>query len=1519
MDRIRAYVLRKFASTASLEVLRSPTYVEQVQEVIDHAAPIIKEKLEEIGRSRGKRSRSVDLGWKEESLRRHVRDGTRHDYEDEEEESARKKKAERRKNGNGIRQEADTAKRKETEDSPKMEDQSTSNGTTRDAGRQERRRRSIGSGKRSRRRESGGHVDSEIIDRIDDSRHSGKSEHESSAVRDTLEARLTSTQNIMEDISMGTSELGGVCRIDGEHEPSRSEISDQVNIVSLPVVRPPSSRSCRNAAKNGSDSLTLPPISPEAPRSTKKKDELSLPVLPAASNGNHSARRSQEQDGSKDAEEASTMRDVTSDIEDIAVLPEDEQQNAFISTEQDLIDDLQKPIPDARSLDEERKDGDDYADVSLDLNKKRASDVSLDGSFEELGESTRPEEGRTEEIFADSLNVTPEIDVPMRPDSLEPDENEQEQPVRADDAIPAQGNVFDGLKDKLIEIEMAERSIEKVLAGQHVATHDGEAASEAEKSTVTGEISEVRKSTSEVEKIESEIEITTDEGKISGKETRSIDEAERSANEVRKTETRNSTAENSTNGMEEVKNKIVELTNEVENSISEIERSSNKVEETENAKENSVSESNNLTNVIEKSINGQLMNETEGLEDKIEKSSNGIDAMMNKADTKVAEETLIEEEKLSNGVEEPMVKRHVEYLQSADPRLLKGNEQITEAAVLETDGDDGVTASRNKAEATNGSPKTVAFEKTAATESEESKVNLSGENSDGTKARKIREIAESLATPLSLKIPFSYVLSEGSPCEIPDSVTTVIIPDRPCPSPVTPEIEERGSTSAPIEETSENKDRCGSGMVEAFGEYIRPESTVLPVDIDFMRGVKGAKPSQDIIIVHQDLDRIKEEGEEEEEETENEEEMKGDAETAKLEDIAEREENEEIDERTNVESKDANEIFSSRILEGESLPDTAELIADADLTDGERMDAVAESRSVPENSSEESGSSQDVCTTISSDVRENTTSNRSVESPSADRPIVPELNLDSLQDNTVSSFKITTTRESNGSLRESDATTSLVEPLTPDERLTAGNRPAAADREEEVLVEELTRNLSQDLHSDIPEADRLYRAEHAEYEWLEKEILSSETDSVGQIKSQEDVIDAKDLSGDAACVDSILRQEKETEELGSEEEIAKELISSLDKDVQLRAKEMDMKEESKDDRGSAKGNLDDSQPLSEAIHSIGKREVSSKGDEIPDDERTAVIETISEISAGDISQMHGNKNSTITGGEPKLDIVGEERTRISAPLAQFEQDELLENNSEYEMIDEKFIAKNKPDANNPLCVDDQIKREDEEMKTEKASKNQGNENVSKDEKFNKEQEDSERSKSMDQRECDEESLEIREEREEREGEKFKTQREDGEGNLRVQEDVDAKVVISEITESKKKESMEDKDIEDEETIKFVTRDDVSDNNQTQTDAEDKREEQIANLPEVESVHGPITSAISKQSTEDYSHGRYWTTGTKSSTVETVIAAFDSDTDEKTGAVGDVPEIIKDGSITREKDDFYSAVVKLQACKYYVFP
>lgn len=733
--------------------------------------------------------------------------------------------------------------------------------------------------------------------------------------------------------------------------------------------------------------------------------------------------------------------------------------------------------------------------------------------------------------------------------------------------------------------------------------------------------------------------------------------------------------------------------------------------------------------------------------------------------------------------------------------------------------------------------------------------------------------------------------------------------------------------------------------MEAFGEYIRPE--VVPADF-----VQSARSGQDIVIIHQDLDRIKEEGEEDEEAEENDErreaedlEKKDDAgqaeETVKLEDIAEHEENETI----------PDEVLSSCVPGSKALAETTK---STDLTNADKTDVAEESRSMLDNSSEENGSSQDIhTTTTSSEAKESTAS---IENSSVGRPIVPELNLDSLQDNTVSSFKMTAngtaTKESNCSPKESDATMFLVEPLTPDEKLSMGNRLVLADRELETPVEELVLSSPNfRLQSDVPEADQLYPAEHAEYELLEKDPLSREAILEDETEAQEeDAVNLK-ASAETACVDSTSRKKRETEELDSEEEIARELIGLLDKEAQFHAGE----EESPQDKPTESNlHVDDgsNRPLLDSVHSVDETE-EDKNCVLPersgklDNESVSRTEATNEISdhiagsrkneaedkianeetedsrleaeemkhaeskVASLEESERNESSAKDNAtnketeEPEEEIEGEKHTEISqvAPLAEFERDELLEKNGSHETANEKIVVENERDVIDADLANARESSEDKRIDVEDALKSHSSEITSKTEEPHEKREESDHEEHEDWGEFKGTSVEVQEECQEEElNNEGKCERnelvhkEDDKENMEVQESTKSS------EDSLKKSTEKDEDAGHDETapIKPITPEEfIADDQKDETSEKEEKVDDL--LAKLENVHGPITNALSEQSTRDDHHIRR-TMGTKSSTAETVIAVFDSSADEKTKSLG---------------DGFLPAVVKTQACKYLI--
>ncbi|XP_058796778.1 uncharacterized protein LOC131667403 [Phymastichus coffea] len=236
--------------------------------------------------------------------------------------------------------------------------------------------------------------------------------------------------------------------------------------------------------------------------------------------------------------------------------------------------------------------------------------------------------------------------------------------------------------------------------------------------------------------------------------------------------------------------------------------------------------------------------------------------------------------------------------------------------------------------------------------------------------------------------PHSYILTEGSPCDIPDSVTTVIIPERgPSPDCETVQVEAEedrilSSTLVTCKE-AENQDSVN----DAFGEAVEAAEQSEPstVDIEYIRGIKA---SHDMIVSRENLDRIKEERDEAVEVIDSEDEKVLRVVTSSLEEILEKEEVEYVRVDRLVEEEQQKEVM------GNSLESTA--------------------RSVEESTNE---------------VKETSvTTDRSSLSLDAAAPNVPELNLDSLPDLTISSSNVNSSRSDTPKREDSlDVTASRAE------------------------------------------------------------------------------------------------------------------------------------------------------------------------------------------------------------------------------------------------------------------------------------------------------------------------------------------------------------------------------------------------------------------------------------------------------------------------------------------------------------
>ncbi|XP_028981780.1 uncharacterized protein LOC114841078 [Diachasma alloeum] len=376
MDKVKDYVVRKFSSTKSLEELQSLNYVEKVQSIIDSTEPIIREKIEELkneminSRKRSNASESLKTAETPQApadvLESRLNDTQRLLENVSSELSkppgrSRSARALRRiRSVSMISTEDINGGSHERNEEFMISELLISNGQRdgldvrikdHDHVLEDRKYRRSHSAKGSRRN----------INIFEPEKSPDKFSQ-----NEALESMLNETRSILADISTSFSFQNGHRRSRGSASASSSSKSDDCDFqdmlglskVSLPEVRPKSSKNTnRSLQKNNLGDIVLPAISPEAPKSSKIREELILPVLSPPNT-------------SKDPE-----------------IPE---------------------LP-------------------------------------------------VEEVFKDSLNVSPEPSDLQRPDSLEPEE-------RIEDIEPPTSE----LKQKLLEIHEAEKKIEKVFRSESI-------------------------------------------------------------------------------------------------------------------------------------------------------------------------------------------------------------------------------------------------------------------------------------------------------------------------------------------------------------------------------------------------------------------------------------------------------------------------------------------------------------------------------------------------------------------------------------------------------------------------------------------------------------------------------------------------------------------------------------------------------------------------------------------------------------------------------------------------------------------------------------------------------------------------------------------------------------------------------------------------------------------------------------------------------------------------------------------
>ena len=1011
VDRVKDYVMQKFATTKSLEELQSPTYVEKVQEVIDETAPIIKDKVEELKNSM--------------SLKRLSRRSDRSSVSKEQSTSKESSKQSRSDQSNGSKEKlkSDRSKKiKKTMSGSKVSDIETPNDSLEDV---------------------------ETL----------KSEVESIGSRNALETRLNETQTLLEGISSAFT-------VPVRRSSSTSSVRDIRNQVSetsdvcLPVVRPVSSKShSRSVSRSDSDNLVLPPISPEAPKSTKIKEDLVLPMLSPPG----------------------SAKEMEMKVEDEGV-----SRSVEKNTDEEKAKDCEK-----HKIDREGDEGEQIKD------KKEDKDESENKDSFSNPEVLKGADLEVEEVFRDSLNVTPEpVDVPLRPDSLDPEEE-----------IETARDGPSGLKEQLLEIQKVEKEIERVLnpGGNQL---------------MKGQVTE----SSFKDKLQ---EIEDSERRIKG----ILVESEKEVEHIVKDKLKE---------LEEMGKKIYTILDEP-------------------GKAKGVKDSNP--------------------KDEVER----IEVVLNREN------------------KEMEICKTFKDSDSECEKILSEGKRGESSSGFSNEGE-------SKSDEENKKHKKI-------TDDDRREKKYEVENKIEKKEKSEGDKFHSSSTK---SIPYSYVLTEGSPHEIPDSVTTVVIPDRvPTPDSDTLEVViEDGQICTKLlstngknleDEDQKRKEKLKKSEVkessrnlqtsqynlEVFGEVVQPESGLTSsINLDLIKYIES---NHELMISHQDLDQIKEEDDKdldqikEEEKKHDKEEIKQiekEVLQVKEEDIKKiKEEDKEdfkeklrkaegleekiIDEEElkvlklmtsaleEIEEKEEKKLQlrnednkASEIIH--SLPEALRL-TDSESTDETKetsiTDEIVEVTYAVENSLE-IGESTGRSIESTNEIKETTITDHFMPSFSLDPgiPIVPELNLDSLQDLTISSFK-TTDEETDSEKKESEETESAVS-ITGHESDKLMEEEMDVSKSEYNMIrgkkkdgEEVKKEESKILGKDQEQQKKVYKNEKQEIELIEHE------------EQQEKILKIEE---NIENIDKVQKEQKElgevperNEEIGKVAEQEKEEVKNQNHEIEV--------------------------------------------------------------------------------------------------------------------------------------------------------------------------------------------------------------------------------------------------------------------------------------------------------------------------------------------------------------------------------
>ncbi|XP_076283879.1 uncharacterized protein LOC143210679 isoform X2 [Lasioglossum baleicum] len=284
--------------------------------------------------------------------------------------------------------------------------------------------------------------------------------------------------------------------------------------------------------------------------------------------------------------------------------------------------------------------------------------------------------------------------------------------------------------------------------------------------------------------------------------------------------------------------------------------------------------------------------------------------------------------------------------------------------------------------------------------------------------------------------PSCYVLTEGSPCEIPESVTTVIIPDKSLG------LQQSDDEIFRFDrETIDDTPRTGETIEQdtnPFGEYIVHSAETFQYSTDNRHAdfLHDIEDTVDRTLAYKDLSNIKEEEREEEEEEE---------EDKKLEEEEDKKEEEEDKKEEKYKSK-------GDAMRAEKVVETRCTIDEATSDQLERND-TARVENVPSDTTVCTNQGQGG-TTLEDSKREQPLSSVS---DTVTEPCVPELDLDSFRDATLSSVEdgndsinvenLSAKKNVDGNvICEPDTTSASFDTVSPKREATINKNPLSDDR-----------------------------------------------------------------------------------------------------------------------------------------------------------------------------------------------------------------------------------------------------------------------------------------------------------------------------------------------------------------------------------------------------------------------------------------------------------------------------------------